>query len=63
MNEEGEMVEEEEMLLKIMKNAIILKRGKGTPGMKKILLLHDLNILLFMLFLVPLLQIIMINSW
>ena len=53
----GEMIEEEEMPLMIKKKVIILKRGQGTLGMKTTLLLVNMNILFFMLFLVLPLQI------
>ena len=51
-----EMKEEEEMLQVTMKKIVILKRSQDTPGMK-VILANNLNIFLFPLLLVPLLQI------
>jgi len=56
MIEEEGMIEEEEMLQMIGKKAIVLKRDQETQCMKIMQLLLNLNIFLFILFLVLLIQ-------
>lgn len=55
MIKEGKKIEEEEIHLMIEKETIILKREKEIPGMKRTQLIVNLNIFLFLLFLVVLL--------
>lgn len=59
---EGEKKEEEENLMMIMKIVIIHERDQGTPGIK-LMLLINLNIFLFLHYLVHLLRILVKIAW
>lgn len=54
------IIEEEEKLLLLIKRVFVLQ---GTQGMITMQLKHNQNTFLFMLFLVPLLQILVTVSW